>query len=142
MSWSSATSTPASRPPPAVSCLPVVLWLRRRDAHTFEDRLDLQVRRHRQTYYREVREGVLTLPPPLRRAIVFHPSLLIDSSYAWRGNSWWGTEQISHTPHSRARAPRLSPFCVTLHFLPPVSHQTSQNTMETLLMFLSHPSSC
>jgi hypothetical protein len=60
LTWSlSATSTPESPPPPAVS-LPspndrVVTQL------TIGYRLDLQVRWYRQAYYREVREGTVSL---------------------------------------------------------------------------------
>jgi hypothetical protein len=57
--WSSsATSTPASPRPPAVSTPPRAIA--GSSAH-IQHRLDLQVRRYRQAYHREVREGMFTL---------------------------------------------------------------------------------
>jgi hypothetical protein len=79
----SATSTPASRPPQAVSCTPsapaIGIF-----AHRIS-RLDLQVRWYRQAYDREVREGEI-------HSINMSPSLVLRSSCSLPPpfNGWWG----------------------------------------------------
>jgi hypothetical protein len=91
----SATSTPASRPPPVVSNP-----TRTNASHNSSQwrRLDLQVRRYRQAYHREVREGTAHffsscstyICDPCARRLFLGLSLE-------EGHFWWGCASFSRT---------------------------------------------
>ena len=102
LTWSlSATSTPASRPPPVVS-----IPFRTNAGYNSSqwDRLDLQVRWYRQAYHREVREGTDHLP--LSGSTTCISVFVREASsglIAHEGHFWWGCASFLRSDASPRR---------------------------------------